>query len=193
MALELLPPTFTPAEAVAAGCTRHAVYTLRDAGEVVEISRGVYRKASAPETAHIDLIAAAKRAPRGVICLVSALAVHELTDEIPAAVQMAVPRGVNVPTISYPPVEFSRFDPTTFDNGRTLFEAAPDEMVPVYDAERAVADAMRLRHLVGDAVALRALRAYLARPAARPPELVSMARQIGDAGPLLRAVEVVLS
>jgi hypothetical protein len=127
--LNQVPATFTPADAVAAGVPRHAVYGWRDAGQIVEISRGVYRKADAPTTAYVDLIAVAKRAPRGVVCLVSALAVHELTDEIPSAVQMAVPNGVNVPRIAYPPTEFSRFDADTFDLGRIRFEAAHGEWV----------------------------------------------------------------
>jgi len=192
-ALDILPPSFTPAEAVAAGVSRRVVYALRDAGEIVEISRGIYRKASAPVTAHLDLIAAAKRAPRAVVCLTSALAVHELTDEIPPAVQMALPRGVNIPKITYPPVTFSRFDPATFTLGRMMFSAAPGEPVAVYNPERAVADAMRLRHLVGDTVALRALRTYLARPSARPGDLIATARALGDAGPLLHAIQVVLA
>lgn len=191
--LSVLPDTFTPAAALAVGVPRHRVYSWRDAGEVIELSRGVYRKASAPETEHVDLIAASVRAPRGVVCLVSALAVHELTDEIPRAVQMAVPRGVNVPRIAYPPVGFSRFDPATFDVGRIDFEAAPGEHVPVYSAERTVADVMRLRHLVGDTVAYRAVREYLARRSARPAELLDIAKRLGDSGPLARVVDVVLS
>jgi hypothetical protein len=193
MTLDSVPATFTPAEAVAAGVARHAVYDWRDAGQIIEISRGVYRKADAATTAYLDLIAVAKRAPRGVVCLASALAVHELTDEIPSAVQMAVPNGVNVPRIAYPPTEFSRFDARTFDLGRTRFEAAPGEWVPVYAPERAVADAMRLRHRVGDDVALRALRAYLSRRDASAGKLAALARQLGDAGELLRAIQVVLS
>ena len=192
-ALRAVPATFTPAEAVAAGVSRHALYALRDSGDLIEISRGVYRKASAPDTAHLDLIAAVKRAPRGIVCLVSALALHELTDEIPSAVQMAVPRGVNVPKIAYPPVKFSRFDPVTFELERTMFEAAPGELVPVYSPERAVVDVLRFRHRIGDSVALGALRAYLARRTANPGDLVAIARQLGDAGPLLQTLRVLLS
>src|SRR5574342_387589 len=124
--------TFTPAEAVAAGVRRHTVYAWRDAGLIIELSRGVYRKSDAPATIHLDLIAVAKRAPRAVVCLVSAVVVHDLTDEIPAKVQMALPAGVNVPHIAYPPTEFSRFDPHTFDLGRQKYEAAPDEWIAVY-------------------------------------------------------------
>lgn len=192
-ALDQLPPTFTPADVAAAGVSRHMTYAWRDAGVIVELGRGVYRKADAPETAYLDLLAATKRAPRAIICLVSALAIHELTDEIPPAVQLAVPRGVHPPQISYPVVEFSRFDPKTFELGRERFEAAPGEFVSVYSAERTVADCMRLRHRIGDAVAVRSLRSYLSRHPNRAGDLMAVARQLGDASALAKTIQVVLS
>ncbi|MGH3929766.1 MAG: hypothetical protein ACRDTF_07290 [Pseudonocardiaceae bacterium] len=78
--LSALPATFTTGRAERAGLWRRDLYLLRDAGVVNEVSRGVYRKADAPETAHLDLLAVAHRAPLAVVCLISALAVHELTD-----------------------------------------------------------------------------------------------------------------
>jgi predicted transcriptional regulator of viral defense system len=169
------------------------VYAWKDAGEIIQLSRGIYRKADAAETAHLDVLAAARRAPRAVVCLVSALALHELTDEIPPAVQLAVPRGVNPPRITYPPTEVHRFDPGTFDIGKQPFEAAPGEMVNVYSPERAVADAMRLRHLVGEGVALSALRAYLATKRGQPGDLMDTARRLGRASALAQAMRVILS
>jgi len=83
-----LPATFTTGEAETAGLRRRDLYWLRNAGEVYELSCGVYRKADAPETVHLDLLAVTRRAPRAVVCLVSALALHELTDEIPSVVQV---------------------------------------------------------------------------------------------------------
>jgi predicted transcriptional regulator of viral defense system len=190
---ERLPVSFTPADVIGAGISRKAVYVWRDAGQIVEIARGVYRKAGAPETAYLDVIAVTKRAPRAIVCLVSALAIHDLTDEIPPAVHLAVPRGVHPPQIAYPPVSFSRFDSAIFEIGRERFEAAPGEFVPVYSPERTVADCMRLRHRVGDTVAIRALRTYLSRTQNRAGDLMIMARQLGDVTALTRAIQLVLS
>ncbi len=188
-----LPATFTVREAVAKGLARRTLYRLRDEGAIFEISRGVYRRADAPETEHIDLIAAAKRAPRAIVCLVSALAIHELTDEMPPAIEMALPAGLYRPKVGYPRVKFSQFNLETFDLGKELFEVAPHEPVAVYNAERAIADAMRLRNLVTDTVALRALRIYLSRRSANPGELARVAGLLGDARPLIRAIQVVQS
>ena len=72
-------------------------------------------------------------------------------------------------------------------------EAAPGEFIAVYSAERTVADCMRLRHRVGDTVAIRALRTYLSRHRNRAADLMAIARQLGDAIALSRTIQVVLS
>jgi hypothetical protein len=156
--LARLAPTFTTAGAERVGLWRRDLYRLRDDGVVHELSRGVYRKDDAPETAHLDLLAVAHRAPGAVVCLLSALSLHELTDEIPTAVQVAVRRGAHRLRIVHPPTEVSEFDGATFDLGRIRAEVAPGERVPAYGAARTVVDVMRLRHRMGEPVAYRALR-----------------------------------
>lgn len=59
--------------------------------------------ADAAETAQLDLLAISCRVPRAIVCLVSALVLHDLTDEVPIAAQFAVPRSRNLPVVSYPP------------------------------------------------------------------------------------------
>lgn len=193
MDLDDLATTFTVSDAAVAGIPRHVVYAWRDAEQVYAISRGVYRKADAAETAYLDVLAVSRRIPRGIVCLVSALALHGLTDEVPPAVQLAVPRGTNMPRISYPQADISRLDPETFGIGRQEFEIAPGETVPVYSQERAVAEAMRMRHRVGDTVAIRALRAYLSDRHAKTAHLMEIAQQLGNASALRNAIHVMVS
>jgi predicted transcriptional regulator of viral defense system len=193
-ALSLLRPTFTKAQAQAVGIAPYALYALRDAGSIVELSRGVYRDAAAPETIHLDLLAVALRAPAAVVCVESALALHQLIDDIPAEVSIAVPRGMRPPTITYPPVNVSRFDADTFHMGVERFEAAPGEFVPVYGPARSVVDVMRLRHLYGDSLALHALGRYLRASERRDiTELMDLARALGVEGPVRTATEAVLA
>lgn len=191
--LSRLRPTFTARDAVRAGVSRSALQRLKSRGQVVELARGVYRTADAPEVAHEDLLAVSLHVPRAVVCTVSALALHELTDEVPPVAQFAVPRSRNLPTLRYPPTEFLRFDSATFDLGRTSFAVSPGESVSVYDPARSVVDVMRLRHRFGEALALQALRRYLARSDSKPGVLVSYARQLRVEGPVSKAVDVVLS
>jgi predicted transcriptional regulator of viral defense system len=189
-----LPVTFTTAQARSAGIAPRDLYLMRDEGVLHELSRGVFRAADAPMSAHLDLIAVAARSPAAVVCLESALALHELIDDIPTSVHIAVPRDARRPNLGYPPVTVSRFDPATFDVGIELFEAAPGEHVRVYSAARSVVDAMRLRHRFGETLAYHALGRYLRTAGqAGVPELLDMARLLGVEGPLRTAVEAVLA
>lgn len=189
--LSRLGATFTTKQARSAGIHWRDLYSLRDSGDIVELSRGVYRKATAPETAQLDLLAVAARVPIAVVCLESALVLHELTDEVPQEIQIAIPRGKHAPRFEYPPLSVSRFDPRTFDAGVELIEIAPGETVRVYSAARSIVDAIRLRHLVGDIVGLRALRLYLRRRGAQPAELLRYARLLRAERRVRSAIEAV--
>ena len=83
----------------------------------MELSRGVFRRADASLASYPDLLAVAYRAPRAIVCCVSAAAVYDLTDELPRAVHIAVPTRDRPPRISYPATEVFRFGPNTFELG----------------------------------------------------------------------------
>ena len=116
--------------------------------------------------------------------------VWDLTDELPSAVSIAVPRGTRPPQIIFPPVEVSRFEPATFDLGLIHLDAAPGEPVRIYSAARTVVDLMRLRHRIGEPLALGALRRYLTQRDADRNDLTELARALDVLGPLRRALDV---
>lgn len=191
--LARLSPTFTTAQARAAQLSARDLAQLVAAEEIYDLSRGVYRRADAPETVHVDLLAVHARAPRAVLCGESALALHELVDDIPSAVHIAVPRGARRPAISYPPTVVAQYAARTFDLGVTHFEAAPGEPVPIYNAARTVVDAFRQRHRTGD-LALPALGRYLRRrKGSDVADLDCMARELGAASLVRPAVEAILA
>ena len=187
---DALPPTFTTRTARDLGVHPRELYAWRDAGEIIELSRGVFRRADAPPASYPDLLAVAYRAPRGIICCLSAAVVHDLTDELPREVQIAVPKGTHPPEISYPPAAVFRFDAATFELGLSAFDAAPEESVRVYDAARTVTDLMRLRHRLGEPVAHTALNRYLRQPGSRPALLLTYARALGILGPVRAAIDI---
>jgi hypothetical protein len=188
--LDSLTPTFTADDARRAGVHPRELYGWRDAGDAVELSRGVFRRADAPTPRFPDFLAVAYRSPVAVICLVSAASVWDLSDELPGAVHIAVPRGARPPRIAYPPVEVSRFDAATFTLGLSEVEAAPGESVRIYSPARTVIDLMRLRHRIGEPLALAALRRYLAAPGALRGELIELARALDVLGPVRGALDV---
>jgi predicted transcriptional regulator of viral defense system len=193
VATENLPMTFTTKAALKLGLHPRELYRLRDAGELIELSRGVFRRADAPPASLPDLLAVAHRAPAAIVCCVSALAVHDLTDENPAVVDIAVPRSHRPPRIDYPPTKVYRFDEPTFEIGLTQVDAAEGEPVRIYSAERSVVDAMRLRHRLGEPLAHAALARYLRRRGSRPAELLRIARMLDVYGPVKTAAEIALA
>lgn len=192
-AFEALPDTFTTRQASRAGLHFRDLYGARDEGELVELSRGVFRKADAPVPTWPDLLAVSVRAPQAVVCCVSAAEVHDLTDEIPRQIQIAVPRGRRPPRIDFPPTEVFRFGAVNFDLGLSEVEAAPGEHVRIYNAERTVVDLMRLRGSLGEPLALSALRRYLLRRGSRPGQVLVLAREFNVFGAVRAAVDAVLA
>jgi predicted transcriptional regulator of viral defense system len=182
--------TITSKEAVEAGLQWRDLYALRDDGDLVEISRGVFRLEEAEPTPYLDLIAVYRRCPHGTVCLNSALSFWDLTDEIPSEVHLAVPRGSWSPIISYPPTRIHVFSAQTFDLGRELVDLGSGDEAAIYSSERSVVDAMRLRGLVGADVAYEALRRYLSRPGASSGKLLRLARRLRVGGPMAEALEV---
>ncbi|MQA86843.1 MAG: hypothetical protein GEV03_19985 [Streptosporangiales bacterium] len=189
-AWQSLPDTFTTRTARARGVHPRDLYKWRDGAEIVELSRGVFRRADAPPASYPDLLAVAYRAPRAIVCCVSAAAVHDLTDELPAAVQIAVPTQDRPPRISYPPTEVFRFDADTFEFGLSSIEAAPGERVRIYDPARTVVDLMRLRHRLGEPLAHAALHRYLRRRGAQPAQVLRLAATLDVYGPVRLALDV---
>ena len=149
-------------EAVQAGISRRTLYAMRDEGVLEQLSRGVYRLASLPGLEAPDLVAVATRIPNGVVCLISALAFHDLTTQIPHAVDVAIARGAEEPRIDYPPVHVYWFSGEAFTSGieTPTIDGRP---VRVYGAEKSIADAFKYRNKIGMEVAMEALRNWRAR------------------------------
>ena len=90
------------AQALRAGIHPATLYAMRDSGALEVVSRGVYRLADSPPLGNPDLVTVAARVPGGVICLISALAFHELTTQIPHEVHVALPRARRNPAWTTP-------------------------------------------------------------------------------------------
>ena len=127
------------------------------------------------------------------ICLNSALAFWDLTDEIPERVHIAVARGAHRPAIHQPVTQVHVFGARTFELERQLVRTDVDETFWIYSAERSIVDATRMSRWVGRDVALHALRRYTSRRDADPARLVELARAIGGSARLQPALEALLS
>ncbi len=125
-------------------------------GEAERVARGLYRLAGAEPTTQHTVALVAKRVPHGIVCLISALSIHEIGTQIPHEVWLAVDRKARKPELGDLPVRIVRFSAATMKLGiePRLIEGVP---VAVTNPARTVVDCFRYRNKVGLDVALEAL------------------------------------
>lgn len=162
------------------GITAATVGRMVRAGDVIRLARGLYQLPDAPLEAHHSLAEAAKRVPKGVVCLVSALVYHELTDQLPSAVWMAIGTRDWKPKEGRPAIRIVRFTDTflTDDVYTVDIENVP---VKVFGVAKTIADCFRHRRKVGQTVALEGLQEALRQRKASPAEIARHAKRGGVA------------
>lgn len=183
--------TLRTRDLIALGVHTDALYMLRDSGRVVELGRGLYRLADAEEAEHPDLALVGARAPDAAVCLISALAYHDITTQIPSTVHLAVPRGSYHGITLSIPVTVYRFDAKTFDKGLET-QRIGGMPVKIYNAARSVVDCFKFRNKLGLDVALEALRLARQRKRVQNRELLHFARLLRvekPMSPYLQAIE----
>ena len=183
---------FSTATALDAGLTRSLLDRLVRDGDLERLGRGVFLRSAYADTADPDLVEIAVRAPAATICLTSALARHGLSDEIPAAVDVALPREQWPPTVAAR-VAWHRFAEDTFTIGRQDLAVAGSVTIGLYSAERSIIDAFRTRGTTGFDLATEALRRWLRDPAHQPAQLLALCRHWPRTQTALRnALEILL-
>lgn len=183
--------TLRTRDLIALGVHTDALYMLRDSGRVVELGRGLYRLTEADEAEYPDLAVVAARAPDAAVCLISALAYHDITTQIPSSVHLAVPRGSYHGITLSIPVTVYRFDPKSFDKGLET-QRVGGMPVRIYSAARSVVDCFKFRNKLGLDVALEALRLARQRKRVQNREMLHYARLLRvekPMSPYLQAIE----
>ena len=113
-----------------AGVTAATVGRLEREGAVSRLGRGLYQLASADTETHHALAEAARRIPKGVVCLVSALAFHGVTDEMPRKVWIAIGPKAWKPTPGDPPLREDYGGPRQAADGQRVTPDATDTKAP---------------------------------------------------------------
>ncbi|MEQ8399379.1 MAG: hypothetical protein RIE24_22755 [Silicimonas sp.] len=149
------------------GITAATISRMVDHGEVVRLSRGLDQLADAPLDANHSLAEAAKRVPKGVVCLLSALAFHGLTDQLPRAVWMAIGTKDWAPTSGTPPIETVRFTDALLTDD-VITEKIEGVPVKIFGVAKTIADCFRHRRTVGQTIALEGLQEALRQRKATP-------------------------
>jgi len=134
-----------------------ALTRLVEAGKLERVARGLYGLTGGKTSEHRSLAEVCARVPRGVVCLLSALRVHEIGTQAPFEVWIAIPQHMVTPRLDQPALRVVRMSDAALAEGverRTI----DGVKVPVFNAARTVVDCFRFRNKIGLDVALEALR-----------------------------------
>lgn len=128
-------------------------------GTLERVTRGLYARPDNAWSEHASLAEVAKLVPQGVLCLLSALQVHELTTQLPRAVWLALPAHSKEPKVTTVKLEVVRLNSASLRAGVTTrnIDGVPTK---VFDASKTIADLFKFRSRVGQDVVLEALKAY---------------------------------
>lgn len=161
-----------------AGVTAATMSRMERACEVIRLSRGVYQLPDADLDPNHSLAEAAKRVPKGIVCLVSALAFHGLTDQLPPKVWMAIGPKDWAPQRSGTGIRIVRFTDSLLSEGIET-HVIEGVSVKVFGVAKTVADCFRHRGKVGLSVAIEGLQEALRQRKATPAEIARQAEKGG--------------
>ena len=150
-------PLLRASDVAQAGLPTMTLSRLVSAGKLERIGRGVYSLPNQAISENRSLAEVAIRVPRGVICLVSALRVHDIGTQAPHEVWLAIPHHMPSPRISQPALRVIRMSGPSLTKGVDRLKVDGVE-VPVFNAAKTIADCFKFRNKIGLDVALEALR-----------------------------------
>lgn len=164
-----------PRDLAAKGIPRAVLNRLCESGELTRTGRGLYVAEADTITENHTLAQVALLAPRGVVCLLSALRFHGLTTQMPGEVWLAIPPKARRPkgdVVSIRPVYFS---------GAALTEGVTTQVIEkvsvrIYSPAKTVADCFKARNKIGLDVAIEALRDYWRKRKGTMDELLRFAK-----------------
>jgi predicted transcriptional regulator of viral defense system len=174
------------AELTKAGVTAATMSRMLEKGLVTKLGRGIYQLTDAQTETHHSLAQAAKRVPRGIVCLVSALAFHDLTDTMPRQVWIAIGAKAWRPIEDDLPLRIVRFGAKVLDVGveQHRIEGVP---VRITTPAKTIVDLFRYSRRSGAGnqrgpsleLFLEGMREALRQRKATPAEIAQFAEQAG--------------
>jgi predicted transcriptional regulator of viral defense system len=158
-----------------AGFDKKTLRSLANSGRVKKVSRALYRLSEGTDLSNPDFVTVSIKAPRGVVCLISALSFHEATDEIPRRVDVAIPRGAWASRIDYPPVHYYRFAKKAYEEGIEVHKI-DGHTIRIYSLAKAIIDCFKFRSKIGMDIARNALKEAFAEKRVSAEELMRYAK-----------------
>ena len=164
-----------PRDIEAIGIPREYLLRLHGQGKLNRIGRGIYSLPGAAVTERHTYAEVAKRVPDAVLCLLSALAFHEITTQSPASVWIALGKGARKPAIVSPTLRVVRLTEPSLSEGIEK-QSVEGVTVRVYSAAKTVADCFKFRNKIGLDIAIEALKDCLRQKKATVNEIYHYAK-----------------
>jgi predicted transcriptional regulator of viral defense system len=164
-----------PRDIEAIGLPRQYLLRLQRQGKLNRPTRGIYTLSDAAVTEHHSYAEVTKRVPQATVCLLSALAFHEITTQSPPSVWIALPKGARKPALDSPSLRIVRLSGLSLTTG---IESHQVDGVPVrvYSAAKTVADCFKFRNKIGLDIAIEALKDCLREKRANTNEIYRYAK-----------------
>jgi len=161
-------------EIIKAGFNKAFLKDNLDSGRIQKVDRALYRLSEGITLSNPNLVAVSIKVSKGIACLLSALAFHEATSEIPHYVNIAIPRGTWVNKINYPPVKFYHFAFKSWEAGIEKHNINGYQ-IKVYSLAKTIADCFKFRNKIGMDVAREALKIAITEKDVQAKEIMKYA------------------
>ena len=148
---------------LSAGFSYYKIKKLVAEGKLIKLNNKMYENtAYSGEVSDFSVVSA--YAPKGILCMMTAVRYYALTTYLPDSVDIAIERNMKISTMpEWPSINIWYFPEKRYNTGIVRIADAAGEY-RIYDIEKTVIDILYYRNKVGIEETKEVLRNYLARP-----------------------------
>ena len=157
------------------GVVPSTVSRMVQTGEVKRVARGLYQSGSSGNDQFNKIVKASKMIPKGIICLTSALFLHEILNESPSKIWVAIKKNSWVPKIDQLPIQIIQYSEKYFFN-HVEIKVINGTPVKTFSVAKSVVDCFRHRNKLGFEVARKSLESTISRKISYSSEIMDIAR-----------------
>ena len=148
---------------LSAGFSYYKINKLVAEGKLIKLNNKMYENtAYSGEVSDFSVVSA--YAPKGILCMMTAIRYYALTTYLPDSVDIAIERNMKISTMpEWPSINVWYFPEKRYNTGIVRIADAAGEY-RIYDIEKTVIDILYYRNKVGIEETKEVLRNYLAKP-----------------------------
>ena len=160
---------FTAEEAHTAGISAQMLAHYCRKGKLERACRGIYTPPETEITQYPEIELLVRKKTDFVVCLISALQIHEFTTQLANTLWLAIRQGARIPSVQFP-IHCIRLTDAVYSYGIEERELNGLKF-KVFSAAKTVADCFKFRNKIGLDVALEALKEGYRKKMFTPSEL----------------------